>query len=110
MTDKEKMLGVILSRIADEINITPTMQEKAVKSYQAVGEWLGDGIKYDVRIMPQGSMNLGTVIRPIDDSDDYDMDLVCLLENGQALSLGSIKNLVGNRLKEHKLYSISVPL
>jgi len=105
MTDKEKMLGVILSRIADEINITPTMQEKAVKSYQAVGEWLGDGIKYDVRIMPQGSMNLGTVIRPIDDSDDYDMDLVCLLENGQALSLGSIKNLVGNRLKEHKLYS-----
>lgn len=104
MTDKELMIGRILDKIADEINITPTMQEKAVKSYEAVGRWLGDGIDYDVRIMPQGSMNLGTVIKPIDDSDDYDMDLVCLLKNGAYLSLADIKNLVGNRLKEHRTY------
>ena len=81
------------------------MQEKAIKSYTAVRQWLGDGIPYDVKIMPQGSMNLGTVIRPIDDRDDYDMDLVCLLRNGQKLSLLEIKNMVGNRLKEHKLYN-----
>lgn len=104
MTDKELMLGKILDKIADEITITPTMQEKAVKSYEAVGQWLGEGIDFDVRIMPQGSMNLGTVIKPIDDRDDYDMDLVCLLENGQSLPLREIKHLVGNRLKEHATY------
>ena len=49
-------------------------------------------------------MNLGTVVRPIDDSDDYDVDLVCLLKNGYRLPLSQIKNLVGNRLKEHKTY------
>jgi len=87
MTQQELALGTLLSRIADELNITQTMQEKAIKSYTAVGQWLGDGIPYDVKIMPQGSMNLGTVIRPIDDRDDYDMDLVCLLRNGQKLSL-----------------------
>lgn len=105
MTDQEKALGAFLSRIADELNISPTMQEKAVSSYQSVGKWIGDGLDYDVEIMPQGSMNLGTVVRPIDDSDDgYDMDLVCLLKNGQYLTLRQIKNLVGDRLKEHAIY------
>ena len=104
MTDQEKILGMLLSRIADEINITSTMQDKAVSSYTAVGKWIGDGLDYDVKIMPQGSMNLGTVIKPIDDRDDYDMDLVCLLKNGQYLSLKDIKNLVGDRLKENATY------
>lgn len=104
MTEKEKMLGAILNKIADEINITQTMQEKAVSSYTAVGRWIGDGLDYDVKIMPQGSMNLGTVIKPIDDRDDYDMDLVCLLRSGQYLPLKDIKNLVGDRLKEHGIY------
>ena len=104
MTESERMLGTILSKIADEISITPTMQEKAVRSYNAVGKWVGDGLDYDVKIMPQGSMNLGTVIKPIDDRDDYDLDLVCLLENGQYLSLDQIKNLVGNRLKQNETY------
>ena len=104
MTDREIALGNLLSKIADELNITPTMQDKAVKSYESVGKWIGDGVNYDVKIMPQGSMNLGTVVRPIDDSDDYDMDLICLLKNGRYLSLYEIKNLVGDRLKEHALY------
>ena len=104
MTDKEMLLGKILSAIADELNITDTMYNKAVDSYEAVGKYLGEGLEYDVRIMPQGSMNLGTVIRPIDDSDEYDVDLVCLLTNGQNLSLEGIKNKVGDRLKSNEKY------
>lgn len=104
MTPQEKHIGEILGRIADELNISRTMQDKAVNSYNAVGNWLGAGLDYDIRIMPQGSMNLGTVVRPIDDSDDYDMDLVCLVSNGQQMSCSDIKSIVGNRLKEHKLY------
>jgi len=68
VTEKEKALGQMLSKIADELNITPTMQQKAISSYEAVGKWIGEGLDYNVRIMPQGSMNLGTVIKPIDDS------------------------------------------
>lgn len=106
LNKQEKVLSEILSLIADEINITPTMQMKAVASYEAVGKWIGEGIDFDVEIMPQGSMNLGTVIRPVDDSDDgYDMDLVCLLKNGQSLNAENIKWIVGRRLLEHKLYS-----
>lgn len=104
MTSKEELLGKILSRIADELNITDTMYKKAVSSYEAVGEWLGEGLDYSVRIMPQGSMNLGTVVRPLNDKDDYDIDLVCLLEDGKGLSARKVKTLVGDRLKEHEIY------
>ena len=104
MTEKEKALGDLLSRIADELNITPEMHEKAVRGYETVGEWLSKGIPYDVKISPQGSMNLGTVVRPISDADEYDVDLVCLLKNGSSLPLSRVKSLVGDRLKEHGAY------
>lgn len=104
MTEKEKQLSIWLSQIADELNITPTMLDKAVKSYTAVGTWLSDGIPYNVKITPQGSMNLGTVVRPITEKDEYDVDLVCLLKNGGMLPLGRVKGLVGDRLKAHGTY------
>ena len=105
MRSREDLLGEILSRIADELNITDTMYEKAVSSYTAVGKWIGDGLtSYKVTIMPQGSMNLGTVVKPLDDRDDYDIDLVCLIEDGKGLSPRVVKHLVGDRLKENKTY------
>ncbi len=104
MNDKEQELNLILTKIVEEISITATMLDKAIKSYEAVGTWLGGGIEYDVRITPQGSMNLGTTNKPISDKDDYDIDLVCLLENGQKLEAEAIKNIVGNRLKENETY------
>lgn len=104
MTEKEELLGEILSRIADELNISKTMYDKAVSSYTAVGSWL-DGIPIEVVVMPQGSMNLGTVIRPLNDKDDYDIDLVCLLKTGKGRSPREIKHLIGDRLKEHETYA-----
>ena len=82
------------------------MREKAEKSYRSVGEWLGDcEVNSDVKIMPQGSFYLGTVIRPVSDEDEYDIDLVCLLTNATGKSEAEIKKIVGDRLKEHKTYS-----
>ena len=104
MMYRQQELSVFLDRIADELNITDTMMERAVNSYEAVGKWIGGGINFEVCIKPQGSMNLGTVVRPIDDSDDYDMDLVCLLKDGYDLNSYDIKNIVGDRLKENDTY------
>lgn len=104
MKDNEKMLDDILRRIVQEISITTAMIEKAVDSYEAVGKWIGEGLPYDVHINPQGSMSLGTTNKPISDKDDYDIDLVCLLKDGKTLTAGQLKNIVGNRLKEHDLY------
>lgn len=103
--DKKRYINRIYENIIEEISISETMLIKAISSYSAVGKWLGDcDPDLDVKIMPQGSMNLGTVIKPISDEDDYDIDLVCLLKNGSELRAAEIKGIVGKRLKEHKTY------
>lgn len=105
MTEKEKILDNYLLRIASNLDISDTMREKAETSYSAVGNWLSDCDAYsDVKIMPQGSFNLGTVIRPVSDADEYDIDLVCLLINASYKDVFEIKNIVGNRLKENETY------
>lgn len=106
MTDKEQLLGNYFFRIAENLDISPTMREKAERSYRAVGEWLGDcDVSSDVKIMPQGSFYLGTVIRPVSDADEYDIDLVCLLKNAAEKKEEEIKKIVGHRLCEHKTYA-----
>lgn len=104
MNDKEQYLDNILWKISREISITDSMMDKAVSSYESVGTWLGNGLVYDVYVMPQGSMNLGTVVKPVSDKDDYDIDLVCLLKDGNYLPAYKIKKIVGDRLKEHAVY------
>ena len=96
-----------LEKMVESISISATMDAKARDSYKSVGKWIGDGLdKYQVVIMPQGSFNLGTVIKPISEEDDYDIDLVCLLAQGgkYGLSDSEIKNCVGERLKESERY------
>ena len=73
----------LLDRIARELDISPTDYKLAVQRYTAVGDWLQTG-EYDgcegvAHIYPQGSFNLGTVVRPIRDGKEasYDIDLVC---------------------------------
>lgn len=105
MTEKEQMLEKYLRLISDNLDISDTMRKKAEQSYRAVGEWLGDcDTNSDIKIMPQGSFYLGTVIRPVTDADEYDIDLVCLLKNATSKSESEIKNIVGDRLKEHGKY------
>lgn len=102
---KEEMMSAVYNLIADEISLSNTMRERAIEGYNAVGNWLGEcepGL--DVHIEPQGSLGIGTTTKPISDKDEYDIDLVCLLKNGYYLDEYSIKNIVGNRLKEHKTY------
>ena len=105
MTDKEQLLEKYLLKIAENLDISTTMREKAEKSYRSVGEWLGDcDVNSDIKIMPQGSFYLGTVIRPVSDEDEYDIDLVCLLKNAAGKSEAEIKKIVGDRLCENKTY------
>lgn len=106
MENRNKFIGDILIEIAKNLDITDTMREKAISSYNAVGNWIGEGdFSNDVRVLPQGSFALGTVVRPITDKEEYDIDLVCLLNDGQMLDNSSLKNLVGERLKDNELYN-----
>lgn len=112
MTDNRILIvDTILREIAEELDISPTKYNEAVDRYTSVGRWLEGGVYPGVHgiphVFPQGSFRLGTVVRPVRNGleCEYDIDLVCQLNaKGDAATAAGIKQMVGNRLKEHDTY------
>lgn len=106
--ERKQNIDAMYRKIAAEIEISETQAEKAKESYEAVGNYLNNNIKqYYVRIFPQGSFMLGTVIKPISDKDEYDIDLVATIDN-KFTSAKDLKNIVGDVLKTSDRYSEKV--
>lgn len=104
--ERIEYISQLYSFLANELTISDSMFEKAARSYQAVARWLDEQEPdFEIKIFPQGSISLGTTNKPSSDKDEYDIDLVCLLKNGQHLGASEIKGIVGDRLKEHELYA-----
>ena len=97
-------IDMVLRQIAKELDITDEQYENAVASYNAVGTYLSNNINVQVDIFPQGSFRLGTVIKPLSDEDDYDIDLVCRI-NKYFSNPQTLKNEVGQALKDSDRYS-----
>ena len=101
-------LSELFFEIAEELDLTESQGNAIEKAYNAVADWLNRNDsklkKYNIHIYPQGSMRLGTVVKPLS-RDDYDVDMVCLLhQNTYGLQPQDIKKLVGDRLKESDTY------
>ena len=100
----------LLQGLAESLDITDAQYEAAVKHYEAVGDWLNKDNSpiavNDPKIYPQGSFRLGTMIKPINDTDQYDIDLVCELKDLQKknISQKQLKQMVGDRLMENERY------
>lgn len=103
-----KELSDIFTLLSQNLDITKTQYDNLVKSYSAVGKYLeADPVfaPYHPVITPQGSLRLGTIIQPINEDDDLDVDLVYrLIEKKANWTQSDIKSRVGNRLKEHGTY------
>ena len=73
----------VLEEIAVALDIPPSKYEESKNRYESIGAWLDRNessiAKHDPEISPQGSFLLGTVIRPLTDVEEYDVDLVCIL-------------------------------
>ena len=78
--------------LSKNIDISDELFDDAVKEYQNLGRWLDNNTpEYSLTIYPQGSFALGTVIKPITDKDDYDLDLVCEFDEQYGLSAYQLK-------------------
>ena len=115
LTTRQQELNDILEEAAKSLDISPSDFLKAQKRYNAVGTWLIDGYKngdypnsaYEPEIFLQGSMRLGTAVRPFRDGKDvdFDIDLVCqFAEPKEKDNHKNIKSQAGKRLKSHADY------
>jgi hypothetical protein len=77
----DEQLDELLGTSIAEIDIPDHLNELAITRYEGVGSWLCDGFwggsSAGCEVYPQGSFRLGTVVRPIHERDEYDIDLVC---------------------------------
>ncbi len=104
----------LLIKLSQSLDISTTEFKNAETSYNYVGKYLGEGrytgIEQDctIPVYPQGSMKLGTVVRPIKDGkeSDFDIDLVFELPTSTARTTPNIlKSEVGNRLRANGRFS-----
>ena len=92
-----------LEALVDLLDIPPSYYEMAKKRYESLGDWFHRSdsalAPYDPSVYPQGSFRLGTVIRPLLKTEEYDLDLVSEVN----LSMGEVsqrklKALVGREV------------
>jgi len=108
--EKASILSKSLEQFAEDLDISESKYLEAEKRYKGVGDWLEKDdsplYQYAPEIYPQGSISLGTVIKPITNKDEYDVDLVCFLAKlrEEATSQVELKKMVGDRLKASDIY------
>lgn len=76
-----------IEKLADSLQIADSRYEEAERSYQSVGKWLGRSASKlafaNPSVSPQGSFALGTVIKPVSEAEEYDIDLICVFNVDQ---------------------------
>ena len=106
----ERQLDLLLDAAIASFDIPDSMYELAVNRYEDVGRRLSEcserrGTSGDV--YPQGSFRLGTVVRPIGDKDQYDIDMVYRRDvSKNSLSQAKLKGDAGEDLVE---YVVNLP-
>jgi len=97
-----------LEELCATIELTSSQLNRIETSYRAVGDHLVDCVALEgfvPRIFPQGSVRLGTTVRPIAPTQHFDVDLICKLEAAKlAHDQGQVHLLVGKALSEHEFY------
>lgn len=110
VSERHEEFRSLLQELAKSLDISEKQYSAAVERYEAVGDWLNKDDSpiavHDPQIFPQGSFRLGTMIKPINDADEYDIDLVCELKSLKKEQVGQkqLKDMVGDRLKENERY------
>lgn len=78
--------------LSEQIDISDELFDEAVKEYKNLGKWLDTNTpQYELSVYSQGSFALGTVVKPISEKDDYDLDLVCEFKERYGLSAKQVK-------------------
>ena len=107
MTENREQASRILEHFVELLDIPEHYYELAKRRYESLAEWFhreaSNIARFDPAVYPQGSFRLGTVIRPLSDVEEYDLDLVSalMLLSKADLSQADLKQLVGEEVRAY---------
>lgn len=97
-----------IEALVDELAISDTRYEQANESYKSLGRWLNRPestiANFDPAVYVQGSFGLGTVIKPLNLDEEYDIDSVCELRSlgKPQLSQQKLKQMLGHEIETYR--------
>lgn len=100
--ERSTQLDELLRLTVAALDIPADIRAAAVAEYEAVAAWLRDswpGVAGE--IYSQGSIRLGTIVTPVTEACDYDLDLVCRLWLTKDVSKRELKRIVGRALRHY---------
>lgn len=105
-TDNSQITALLEALVARYLDIPRSYYEKAVARHQSLGDWLcrdESALRsFQPHVSPQGSFRLGTVVRPLTPSAEYDLDNVTVLAMPKTLmTQKQLKNLYGVEVKAY---------
>ena len=100
-------LDFLLEGVAGSLQLTKTLYSDVESKYRAVTNWLSKPdsplVTFKPTIYPQGSMSLQTTVKPRA-QDEFDLDLVCLLEIDPTVGPARLFQLVRQRIADNAKY------
>lgn len=101
-----KNVDKALDELAKSLDISDSLYDLAEQRYKSISKWLtrveSTVKEYSPEIYPQGSFNLGTVVRPINGKSDYDIDLVCVVDLSKShATQNDLKQAIGKEIKSY---------
>lgn len=99
----ESKINNILERVVDKIKISDVLFADANDEYTRLSDFINNNSKkFTIEIYPQGSFALGTVIKPITENDEYDLDIVCEFADNYGQSAKELKYCVKQWLESYR--------
>ncbi|MEZ7172971.1 nucleotidyltransferase domain-containing protein [Sporosarcina sp. OR05] len=79
MTQPTVKEQTLLEKMIEQLDLPKSVEEKVRQRYYSLGEWFNreESTLKDVVISVQGSFGQGTTIKPLQEGEEYDLDMSC---------------------------------
>lgn len=96
--------------LRDEVNLNQRRLDRLEKSVGAVNSYLKDHLTGYQKVERQGSYALGTLIKPVDENDEYDADIQIVMNPNPKWQAKDYINEIHRTLKQNDNYADKVRL
>lgn len=100
-------LDNLLAVVVEHIEVPKTLYQRGADRHRSLAEWLRRPAsllrEFHPDISPQGSFRYGTVNKPLNANDDFDLDNVCILKKLTKgdITQADLKRLYGEEIKSY---------
>ena len=91
--------------LRDEVNLNQTRLDRLQTAVGAVNTYLKDHLRGYQKMEPQGSYALGTLIKPVDDNDEYDADIQIVMNPNPSWQPKDYLDAVYDTLRKNETYA-----